>query len=355
MNKLFGSLVVTTSLTLMACSANNADTALADETSEFFSANGRVVTELNYPMVESERQMIVRQTNAGINKFDHKRELTLTAKQDVVRMNRDTYYSFATINVSKGAKVIMPQIPEGKYMSIMAITLDHKIQPMEYGAGEFELSTHIGDHIFLAVRLDATFSQAEANAIQDQMKIVAGSDELLSVEAYNHKSFDKVEMGLKSQMPALFAKEGKQALLNMFTDHEQKYDTFNDTKWKIGSAVGWGGALKTDNIYEISGNMPTDVCYQATFEDPENKAFWSVTVYNKEGYMFSDHASISSDNAKTNSDGTYTLSFGCGDGAINNILTANESGKFNLAVRHYKRSEKVANGYRILPYVKAMK
>lgn len=340
---------------LITCSTAFASTQLADETKEFFSLKGKVVTEDTYPRAESERQMIVRQTNAGINKFEHKYELTPTDKQDVVRMNRDTYYSFATINVSKGAKAIMPKIPEGMYMSIMTITLDHRIQPMQYGSGEFELSTHVGDYIFLVVRLDARLTKEQANKIQDQMKIVAGSDVPMAVKPYDKKSFESVEKELKAQMPALLKKEGNEALINMFTDIDEKYDTFNEKKWKIGAAVGWGGALKTDNIYEISKNYPSDTCYQATFEDPENKAFWSVTVYNADGFMFSDFANYSSNTAVKNEDGTYTLSFGCGDDAINNIPTANESGQFNLAMRHYQRSEKVAKGYRVLPFLKAIK
>ena len=71
--------------------------------------------------------------------------------------------------------------------------------------------------------------------------------------------------------------------------------------------------------------------------------------------MFGDFANLSSNTAKRNKDGTYTLSFGCGEDVINNIPTANDSGKFNLAMRHYQITEKVANGYRVLPFVEPVK
>ena len=58
--------------------------------------------------------MLKNQDLAGINKFLHKRKLTLTDNHPVVRMNRDTYYSFAVIDVSKGATVTMPVTPKGK-------------------------------------------------------------------------------------------------------------------------------------------------------------------------------------------------------------------------------------------------
>ena len=91
-----------------------------------------------------------------------------------------------------------------------------------------------------------------------------------------------------------------------------------------------------------------------TFEDPENQAFWSTTVYNAAGFMFSYAANVSSDTATPNDDGTFTLSFGCGPDAPNNLETANESGVFTLGIRHYRVGDKVTNGYRVLPTVKAV-
>ena len=90
--------------------------------------------------------------------------------QPVVRMNRDTYYSMAVIDVSKGASITMPEIPEGKYMSIQPVTEDHRIQAMKYGAGTFDLTTHAGTHLYVIIRLDATFTEAEAKEIQDKIK-----------------------------------------------------------------------------------------------------------------------------------------------------------------------------------------
>ena len=68
--------------------------------------------------------------------------------------------------------------------------------------------------------------------------------------------------------------------------------------------------------------------------------------------MFGEVANVNSNNAEKNADGTYTVSFGCGDDAVNNIKTANESGVFNLGFRHYIPSQKVRDGFRVLPYVK---
>ena len=108
--------------------------------------------------------------------------------------------------------------------------------------------------------------------------------------------------------------------------------------------------LGNDNIYEASGNFSTDSCYQLTFEDPKNRAFWSITVYDAKGFMFNDLANFSSNTAKANDDGTYTISFGCGEGEPNNMEIVNSTNQFNIIVRHYQPSKRVIeDDYRLIP------
>lgn len=321
----------------------------------FFSDAGRVVTPATYPTDETSHQMLKNQDLVGINQLLHKRELTPTDNQPVVRMNRDTYYSFAVVDVSKGATITMPEIPEGKYMSVQPVTEDHRIQAMKYGAGTFDLSTHIGDHLYVVIRLDATFSETEAKKYQDEMVINASSNNKFSASPVNKISFNTVENSLKAKIAGITKRDGINALTGMFTDaRDESNSLFNEEKYQVGAAIGWGGAQAVDNVYEVSGNYPNDTCYQANFEDPKDKAFWSITVYNKKGFMFNDLANMSSNTATVNKDGTYTVSFGCGSDAVNNIATANPTAVFNLGIRHYMPSAKVAtDGYRILPTVKA--
>lgn len=66
--------------------------------------------------------------------------------------------------------------------------------------------------------------------------------------------------------------------------------------------------------------------------------------------MFDDIAHISSNTASPNADGTYTVHFGCGEDAVNNVPIVNETGVFNFVVRHYIPSERVRDeGYRLAP------
>jgi len=44
----------------------------------------------------------------GVNQFAHLREPTPLDKQNVIRMNRDTLYSAAIVDISKGATLTVP-------------------------------------------------------------------------------------------------------------------------------------------------------------------------------------------------------------------------------------------------------
>ncbi|PKI16201.1 DUF1254 domain-containing protein [Colwellia sp. 12G3] len=350
LHKTFSTLALTSALVGFTTHAVQTDTS-----AEFFADNGKVTTPESYPTNETSHQMLKNQDLVGVNKFLHKRDLSPTDNQPVVRMNRDTYYSLAVIDVSKGATITIPEIPKGKYVSVQPVTEDHRTQAMGYGAGKYSLSTHTGTHLYVVIRLDSSISATDARAIQDKMVISAKSTNAFTAAPINKKSFTEVEDALKAQMGPMVKRDGINALTGMFTDpRDSSKELFTQEKYQIGAAVGWGGAQMKDNIYEVSGNYPADKCYQATFEDPKNKAFWSFTVYNKKGFMFNDLANLNTNTATTNADGTYTLSFGCGSDAINNIKTSNPSGVFNLAVRHYMPSDRVKNdGYRLLPLVKA--
>jgi hypothetical protein len=322
---------------------------------DFFNENGRIVTPDTYPTDETSRQILRGQSMVGVNKFDHNRELTPTNDQPVVRMNRDTYYSMAVVDVSKGATIVMPEIPEGKYMSVQPVTEDHRIQKMMYGPGSFDLSTHTGTHLYLIVRLDGTFTEAEAKEIQDKMSVKANSNNLFATEPINEESFSRIESELKAKVPAIIKRDGNDGMKGMFTNPgDESAKDYTVEKYQVGAAAGWGGAQLSDNIYESSGNFSTDSCYQLTFEDPKNGAFWSVTVYDKNGFMFKDLANYSSNTAQKNNDGTYTISFGCGEDAPNNLEIDNPSNGFNILARHYRPSKRVMEGYRIVPLIKVV-
>ena len=341
--------------TFSSFSYGAAGTKLTDDIAQFFAPNGTAVTKALYPRAETARQILETQSVVGVNKILHMPTLTPTDNQPVVRMNRDAYYSKAVVNVSQGATITLPDVPEGAYMSMQPVTEDHRPQPMSYGPGTYELATHTGSHLIVLIRLDSHFSPEQVRKYQREIVITAGSDKPFYTEQYEQSSFYQVENQLKADIMSLVKKEGRVALsTTLFTSPtDETRGSYIPEKNQVAAAIGWGGALARDNIYETSPNFPATGCYQLTFEDPKNKHFWSVTVYNKAGFMFSDNANVNSYYAKANADGTYTVSLGCGQQYPNNIPTQNDSGVFIITARHFGPSESGLNdGYRLVPLLK---
>lgn len=321
----------------------------------YFSETGREVTDSLYPFAETARQMINAQAVAGgVNRFVHRPQMVPTDNQPVVRMNRDSYYSAVVVDVSQGASISLPDVPEGMYLSMQPVTEDHRTQPMSYGGGTYQLATHVGSHVFVIVRLDSRFTPEEAQRYQAQMSVDAGSSELFAAAPVTRDSFYAVENALKAKRDQLLETYGPRMLtVGRFTaptDESRAY--FVPEIHQVASAMGWGGAQIRDNVYEITTNFPAEGCYSATFEDPGNDAFWSFTVYDRKGFMFNDVANVNSNVATQNRDGTYTVNLGCSADAPNRIPISNASGVFNVTIRHYRPSQRVIEGYRLAPSIR---
>jgi hypothetical protein len=87
---------------------------------------------------------------------------------------------------------------------------------------------------------------------------------------------------------------------------------------------------------------------------PENKSFWSITVYGADGYMKSENSMLNGANVKLNDDGTFTACFGpkgaCGDAP--NRLDVSDG--WNFLMRIYRPGPSVLDGSYKLPTVEAL-
>jgi hypothetical protein len=86
----------------------------------------------------------------------------------------------------------------------------------------------------------------------------------------------------------------------------------------IAAAAAWGLFPEWDATYlNYSGNHDPQIAHKATYEVPDNNAFWSITVYGGDGFMKNENCIVNSSNVTLNDDGTFTVWFGskelCGD------------------------------------------
>ncbi|MEX0337922.1 MAG: DUF1254 domain-containing protein [Arenibacterium sp.] len=303
------------------------------------AASAEIVTLDNYIVIETNRQMVNTQNDAGgVNKFVRRRAVPPVDDQPVIRMNRDTLYSMAIVDASKGATITLPETG-GRYISLMYLDENHRVYDMVYEAGAHGIPAY-SDHMYALVRIGVQSGDAEDLAeihrLQDEITLSAASNKPLEPIAFDKESYEETHHAILE----MFANSGLLDTERMFGTE----DYVDPQRYLMGTAIGWGGATWKDNIYQFSKFFDGDACQFTTFKDPNNVGgFWSVTVYDKDGFMFDDVANINSNVAERNPDGTFTVHFGC-DGKVNNLPIKNDTGSWNAAMRQYTPSDAVING-----------
>ena len=82
------------------------------------------ITIDNFVRAESDTAMRNIVNQVGLGKFGHLRTPTPLDNQTIIRMNRDTLYSPAILDLSTPATVILPDTG-GRYMTLQVVNQDH--------------------------------------------------------------------------------------------------------------------------------------------------------------------------------------------------------------------------------------
>ena len=116
----------------------------------------------------------------------------------------------------------------------------------------------------------------------------------------------------------------------------------------FGVAIGWGGLPKQGAVYPfpnvVNSIEPQTLTLKNVPNDP--RAFWSVTVYDAEGFSTGKNYNINSAFAKANDQGEYIIHIG-GDKNQDNYLDIYSG--WNAAIRIYSPTEAYFNGSWISP------
>ena len=309
------------------------------------------VTPETYIRAESDRSFHnIEAAAGGVNRFYFIRRPTPLDEQTIIRMNRDTLYSGAVVDTAKGASIRLPQADSGRFISAQVIDNDHYCPAVFYepGAHRIECDTR---YALVVVRIqlfdpnDAA-EVARVNALQDQLAVEAGSAEPMPPIQWQPES-------LKA-LTQKYAEEAKS--LTSFKGLMGPRGTVDETRRHLVAAAGWGLNPDRDATYlNYAGEHDPGQCYAATYKVPDNKAFWSITVYGADGYMKSDNNILNSSNARLNPDGTFTAVFGpkhiCGD--VPNRLDVTPG--WNFVMRVYRPGPSVLDGRYVLPAVQPVK
>ena len=300
-----------------------------------------VVTVDNFVRAETDVtfERFVKQGRFGT--FGHNRTPTPVDEQNVIRMNRDTLYSSGVFDLTEPVTIVKPD-PARRFQSMLVINQDHSMRPVEHGSGEFTLTRDLVGTRYAMV-VFRTFANPNdpadvkaANALQDRIVCRQKSPGTFEVPRWDSASLKKVRDAINVLAATRTTMGG------LFGDKA----TLNPLSHLMGTAFGWGGNPDAAAAYQSvvpeknDGSTP----YSLTAADVPVDGFWSITVYNKDGFMEKndqDAYSFNNVTAKKNADGSITINFGGGADATNNLpITPG----WNYAVRMYRPRREIQDG-----------
>ena len=124
-------------------------------------------------------------------------------------------------------------------------------------------------------------------------------------------------------------------------------DEVDPVRHLVGTAMAWGGNPERDAVYLNITPPQNDgkTVHRLTVEDVPVDAFWSISVYNAQGYFEKNSTNAYTLNnltAEKNQDGSVTVQFGGCDGKSPNCLPITSG--WNYIVRLYRPRAEILNG-----------
>jgi hypothetical protein len=276
--------------------------------------------------------------------FPKRRELAPPVQQGIPRPNRDTVYSFAIADLDAGPVTITLPDAGKRYMGMQAVNQDQYTAATYYEAGTHTLTREmVGTRYAIAVvRFLVDFSNKDdvrqVHALQGAIKFSQERPGAFEIPHWDEASLKKIKAALL-QLGTTVSDTRR-----MFGANEHQVDP---VKHLIGSAMLWGGYPEKDALYlpiTPARNDGTAV-HKLTVGDVPVAGFWSLTVYNSEGYLQPNPDnvySVSGTTAKEVPDGSVTIQFGGCDGKVPNCLPITQG--WNYTVRLYLPRREILDG-----------
>jgi hypothetical protein len=181
--------------------------------------------------------------------------------------------------------------------------------------------------------------------VQDQLVVSAVADEPFQSADYDPASLDATRgalLTLASEMDGFEATFGRK-------------EDVNPVHHLVGTAAGWGGLPDAEATYlGVSPRLPVGEYSLTVDDDVPVDGFWSISVYNADGYFEPNEAgaySVNNITAARNDDRSVTVLFG-GDGdPARNSLPITDG--WNYLVRLYRPRPEILSGAWTFPSISA--
>ncbi|QGQ26954.1 DUF1254 domain-containing protein [Gimesia benthica] len=304
---------------------------------------GKTVTVLNYIRAETDLQFKAYAAKAGgVGRLMNLREVYSVKNQTTIRGNRDTLYSFGVYDLASPVTIIKPDSPN-RFQSLLVIDQDEYNPVLKNGGGKVTLTIdNVGTrYVMLLFRTfcdpNSPADMKQAHALQDAIKVEQAAAGTLELPDWDMESLVETRQTLNHLATKL------DGLPNAFGARGE----VDPTQHLLGAAFGWGGNPQRGAMYfNVTPEQNNgQIAYTLTMpKDVPVEAFWSVTVYNKEGFFEPNDLnaySFNSITAQRDQDGNATIHFG-GDPQATNYLPITDG--WNYIVRCYIPGWQIVEG-----------
>jgi hypothetical protein len=303
----------------------------------------------NFARAETDRMFAALAAQAGgVNRLSHNRTPTPLDQQPVIRMNRDTLYSLAIVDLRDGATLTVPDAGD-RYVSVMVVDNDHYIYRIYHEPGDHQLSLDQFDTRYVAVAARVLVDPNDPDDVaavadlQDGFAVTAAPAEPFTPPEYDTASLD----------------DTRAALLQLARRVQGFAHTFgaradvDPVRHLLGTAAGWGGLPETEAFYvNVEPGLPVGRYALRVGEVPVD-GFWSISLYDTEGYFpnTGQPVSVNDVTATRDADGGITVHFGDWPEGTPNRLPVGDG--WNYLVRLYRPRREILDGTWTFPAVEA--
>lgn len=302
------------------------------------------VTPDNFIRAESDLYMNAVVAKDGLGKFEHNREPTAIDKQTVIRLNRDTLYSAALIDLDAGpATVTLPDAGK-RFISMQVIDEDEYTPEVIYKPGTYTFTKKkIGTrYVLLAVRI-----LVDPNNPDDVKAVHTLQDKLIVVQPGGPGKYEVPNWDKGSQKKV---RDALLALAQTLPDTNRAFGArgkVDPVRRLVGAASAWGGNPEKDAIYlnVVPERNDGQTNYKLKVGKVPVDSFWSISLYNEKGYYEPNALNaynVNSVTAKRSEDGSVDVQFGACDGKIPNCLPIMKG--WNYMVRLYRPRAEILSG-----------